>query len=50
MIVCSSRLGFGTRRGMGGKSKGLPEREERRKEKRLFFDTTEATNFLKIKD
>jgi hypothetical protein len=50
MIVCRSRPGFGTRRGIGGKSKGLPEREERRKAKRLFFDTTEATNLLKIKD
>jgi hypothetical protein len=50
MIVCHSRLGFGTRRRIGEKSKGLPEREERRKGKRLFFDTTEATNLLKIKD
>jgi len=50
MIVCYSRLGFGSRRGIGGKSKGLPGREERRKGKRLFFDTTEATNLLKIKD
>jgi hypothetical protein len=40
----------GTRRRIGGKSKGLPEREERVKAKRLFFDTTEATNLLKIKD
>jgi len=50
MIVCHSRPGFGTRRRIGGKSKGLPGREERRKAKRLFFDTTEATNLLKIKD
>jgi hypothetical protein len=35
---------------MGGKSKGPPEREERRKEKRLFFDTSEATILLKTKD
>jgi hypothetical protein len=40
----------GARRRIGGKSKGLPEGEERRKEKRLFFDTTEATILLKIKD
>jgi hypothetical protein len=32
-----------------GKSKGLPEREGRRKEKRLFFDTSEATILLKTK-
>jgi hypothetical protein len=50
MIVCHSRLGFGTKRRIGRKSKGLPEREERRKEKRLFFNTTEATILLKIKD
>jgi hypothetical protein len=50
MIVCHSRLGFGTKRRIGGKSKGLPGREERRKAKRLFFDTTEATILLKIND
>jgi hypothetical protein len=30
-----------------GKSKGPPEREGRRKEKRLFSDTSEATILLK---
>jgi hypothetical protein len=33
-----------------GKSKGLAEREGWRKERRLFFGTTEATILLKIKD
>jgi hypothetical protein len=37
MIVCHSRLGFGTRRGVGGKSKGLPEREEKEKTKKIVF-------------
>jgi hypothetical protein len=32
-----------------GKSKGQPEREGRRKEKRLFFYTSEATILLKTK-
>jgi hypothetical protein len=50
MLVCHSLPGVRTRRRMEGKSKGLPEREGWRKGKRLFFDTSEATNLLKIKD
>ena len=47
MIVCHSLPGPRSRRRTGGKSKGLPEREGRREEKRLFFDTSEATILLK---
>jgi hypothetical protein len=37
MTVCHSRLGFGTRRGIGGKSKGLPERGKKEKRKKIVF-------------
>jgi hypothetical protein len=48
-VVCHSLPGVRTRRRIEGKSKGLPEREGTGKEKRLFFDTSEATILLKIK-
>jgi hypothetical protein len=50
MLVCHWLPGVRKRRRIEGKSKGLPEREGWRKAKRIVFDTTEATNLLKIKD
>jgi hypothetical protein len=50
MLVCHSLPEVRRRRRLGGNSKGLPEREGRREEKRLFFDTNEATILLKTKD
>ena len=46
LLLAAGSSGKAARR---GKSQGLPEREGRRKEKGLFFDTNEASILLKIK-